>query len=136
MATQFKRVRSVTLPVLKVAKGQPRFFYFKGPMYLGEKIDPKKDAATLAHCVDMETGEEGLVICTAVMRKELERNYPGDGYVGRGFELSLTMVPEKKYNIPSIAEVAVPDEILAKLREAAEAAQTADSSTPAGKSKK
>lgn len=114
MAT-FQKLKQVTLPVLKLAKGQPRYLYFKGPMHLGKKIDDQKDAATVAHCIDMETGEEGMVICPAVMVKELNEAYGGEAYVGKGFEVVLTRVPDKRYNIVSIAEVAIPDEFAAKL---------------------
>lgn len=126
MAT-FKRLRSVTLPVLKLEKGKPRYLYILGAMHAGKKIDDQKEAATLIHAVDMETGEEGTVICPAIMVKELTENYPNAGYVGKGFEVVLTRVPEKRYNLVSICEVAPPDDFTPPNTGAAE---------PAGKSGK
>ena len=123
----FKKIRSVTLPVLKLVPKEERFILFIGPMHLGKttgalKADdgdgstPKKakmEPATVAHCLDMSTGEEGVVICPAVMVNELNVNYPGETYVGRGFGVSLTKVPEKRYNIVTLSEVGVPDDIAA-----------------------
>ena len=108
--SKFKKLRSVTLPVLKVEKNTERGFYFHGPMYLGEKVDPKKDPATLIHAVDVETGEEGLLIVPAVMQGELVRHYGAAGYVGKCFGVTLTRVPEKNYNIVSLDEIGEPDD--------------------------
>lgn len=108
--SKFKRVRAVTLPVLKLEKGKPRYVYMLGALHSGKKIDDQKEAATLIHAVDMETGEEGLIICPAIMVKELQENYPGESYVRKGFEVILTRVPEKRYNLVSLTEVAPPDD--------------------------
>jgi hypothetical protein len=107
---RFARVRAVTLSVLKLEKGVPRFLFFVGPMYEGKKIDDKKEAATLIHSIDMETGEEGVIIVPTVLKKELHENYPGDTYAQRGFEVVITRDMEKKYNHVSINEVTVPDD--------------------------
>lgn len=123
-ASQFKKIRSVTLPVLKLPKNDERYLYFVGPMHIGKTTSAKAgtdaegkakamEPATVAHCLDMSTGEEGTVICPAVMVNELNVNYPGETYVGRGFGVSLTRVPEKRYNIVSLSEVEVPDNIAA-----------------------
>lgn len=123
MASKFKRIRNVTLPVLKLGLGQPRFLYILGPMKEGPKLDDKKEPAILIHAADMETGEEGNVIAPAILRKELTEGYPGDGYVDRGFEVTKTRDPEKKYNHVSIAEVAVPDDFVPPATDAALAAE-------------
>ena len=113
---KFARIRTVTLPVLKLDPKAPRYLMFIGPMHVGEAIkagEGKKqmEPATVAHAIDMETGEEGQLICSAMIKSQLERTYPGETYVGRGFELVSTKVPDKRYNIVTIAEVAVPEEI-------------------------
>lgn len=112
MATEnkFKRVCALTLPVLKLEKGKTRYLAFLGAMHTGKAIGDKP-AATLLHSLDMETGEEGTVIVPAVMQSELNDGYPGDAYVGRGFEVTITRVPEKRYNLVSIAEVTIPDDV-------------------------
>lgn len=123
-APKFARLRAVSLSVLKFAKGQPRFVYFIGPMHEGKKVDDKKEPATLIHSVDMETGEEGLVIAPMVLQNELRAAYPDDGYVGRGFEVCVTRDAEKKYNHVSICEVAVPEGFVPPPSQASLAAST------------
>jgi len=116
MATKFKRVRTITQSVLKLKPGQPRFFFLLKPMFLGKNIEEKKEAATLLHAVEMETGEEGLVIATTIMKKELQENYPGDSYVRKGFEFCITRAADPaagiKYNHVSLSEVAPPDDFV------------------------
>lgn len=114
-ATKFapKIIKNVTLPVLKLtADGKPRYFKLTGPMHLGKKIDDQKEAATICTATDCVTGELGQIVCPTVMQKELNENYPKDAYVGKFFELILTRVPEKKYNIVSLTEIADPTEDL------------------------
>lgn len=110
---RFQKLRAVTLPVLKFDKTgkQARYVAILGAMHEGRKIDDNKDPATLAHAVDMETGEEGLIICSTVLKKELNENYPGEAYVGRGFEVVITRDPEKKYNHVTLSEVSIPDDM-------------------------
>lgn len=111
-APKFKKIRSLTLPLLKIEKNTERFFYFHGPMYLGDKVDPKKDPATLAHVVDLETGEEGLIICPSVMQSELRRHYGNDGYMHKCFGVRIHRIPEKNYNIVTLDEVGEPDDLV------------------------
>lgn len=119
---QFKKLRKVTLPVLKLPKDDERFLFIVGPMHIGKttqnasgdaKDDGKKkmEPAMVAHALDMSTGEEGIIICPAVLQNELNSNYPGETYVDRGFSIALTRVPEKRYNIVQLSEVEVPDEV-------------------------
>lgn len=147
MATQskFKRLKSITHAVLKLKPGQPRFFYFCAPMFLGKKIDDKKEAATLVRSVDMETGEEGVLILSTVMKKELSEAYAGDSYVGKGFEVCITKAADAaagiKYNHVSLAQVALPDDFTPPEAEAGEtqeqaAAANAAAAAAAGKGKK
>lgn len=110
VGSKFTKIRSVTLPLLKVEKNTERGFFFHGPMYLGEKVDPKKDPATLAHVFDVETGAEGVLICPAVMQSELLRNYDAAGYVGKCFSVTMTRIPEKNYNMVTLDEIAAPDD--------------------------
>jgi len=105
---QVIRLKQVTLPVIKLVKDVPLYMWVKGPMHVGKKIDDQKEAATIMEIVDCETGQLGLVICGAVMAKELNEGYPGDSYVGKFFEVTPTRVPEKRYNIYSICEIADP----------------------------
>jgi hypothetical protein len=111
-ASKFARVRSVTAQVLKLREGQPRFLFLLSPMYVGKKLDDKKDPATCVHAVDMETGEEGILLCSAVMRSELIDAYGPSGYERKGFEVCVTRRAggDVKFNHISISEVSVPDD--------------------------
>lgn len=121
MATQStkftpKVLRNVTLPVLKLtADGKPRYFKLTGPMHLGKKIDDQKEAATICNATDCETGEVGQIVCPTIFQKELNEQYPKDAYVGKFFEVILTRVPEKKYNIVGLTEIADPTEDLQRI---------------------
>lgn len=145
---QFTKLRQVTLGVLKLSPKEPRYIYIVAPMHVSADIAPdapakegapkKKEPATVAHALDMQTGEEGVLICSAMLKSQLQREYPGDGYVGRGFEFTSTKVPDKAYNIVSIAEVDVPDdvvqtgtEIRRKLAQATKGAAAADANADA-----
>lgn len=143
---KFAKLRQVTLGVLKLSPKEPRYLCIVDAMHVSADIAPdapakdsdkpaakKKEPATVAHALDMETGEEGVLICSAMLRSQLQREYPGDGYVGRGFELVSTKVPDKAYNVVSITEVEVPDDIVKtaaeirrKLRASREGAAAAD----------
>lgn len=120
-ASKFKRVRAVSLPVLKLSKAKPRYAYLMSAMYKGKALDDKREAATLVHAIDMETGEEGLIICPMIMQKELNDAYPGEAYKDRGFEISVSRDPEKKYNHVSISEVSVPEDFEVPGREVVQA---------------
>lgn len=110
MAGGFKVKGAVTLPVLKLAASVQRFVYFDGPMHVGKDTGQvmngkKMEPATVANVTDMETGEQGVLICATVMAGELRNAYPDDSYVGKGFALTLIKVPEKKYNMYEILEI-------------------------------
>lgn len=131
---KFVKLRQVTLPVLKLKPGTERFVCFIGPMHVGEAIEakkkedgkPAKEPATIAHALDMETGEEGILICSAMLKGELNKQYPVERYVGRGFGISHTRVPDKDYNIVSIVEVAPPEEVLAAVAAIRKALQASE----------
>ena len=113
MASKFTKLRSVTLGVLKLAKGEPRYIYIASPLYVGKKMkNDQKNPAILCKAVDLETGELGLIIAPAVMCSELTSAYPGDSYVGKCFELVVTRVPEQRYNMVQISEIAMPDDFV------------------------
>jgi hypothetical protein len=113
MASKFQKIRSVTLNVIKLVPGQPRYLAFLGAMHVGKQIDDAKEPATLARVVDLDTGEEGQIICPTVLQQEMRGAYEGDSYVGKAFEIVTTKVPEKRYNLVSISEIAIPDEMQA-----------------------
>ena len=111
-----KVLRNVTLPVLKLkADGNPRYFKLTGPMHVGKKIDDQKEAATICNAIDCASGEVGQIVCPTIFQKELDEQYAKDAYVGKFFEVILTRVPEKNYNIVSLTEIADPTEDLQRI---------------------
>lgn len=114
---RFKKVKLVTLPVLKLRKDHARYLAILTPMRLGKKLDDKREAATICEALDMETGELGVLVIPTIMQKELTAGYPNDGYLRKGFEIVTSMDKDegdgkaKKYNHVSLVEVAIPEDI-------------------------
>lgn len=106
----FKKIKSVTLPVLKLTEAQPRYVKIMQAMYEGRKMDDKKEPATLAECVDLETGENGLIIFATVLRTELNAAYPDGSYVGKCFEFvnEGKKKADQKYNNYRVTQIEEP----------------------------
>lgn len=102
---KFTRRKSVAVPLFKLEPGQPIFVKVDGAMFLGKKVDEKKEAATLLPVVDLETGEEGQIIVGAVLRELFLEQYPDDAYVGKGFEITVRKRADKKYNTYDVFEI-------------------------------
>jgi hypothetical protein len=122
----FKIKKAVTLPVFKLTPGEEVYLRFLGAMHVGKKTSAavggkEMEPATIAEVGDLQTGEIGLLICATVLQQELRTNYPDDSYVGKSFAITMTKVPEKKYNLYSIAEI---DEDEAQVEAAPEAPVT------------
>lgn len=102
----FKMKRLVTLPLLKHAAGETRFIQIETAFYVGKQVDEKKGAATLCTVIDLTTGEEMTYIVAAVLQKNLEEQYPKDGYVGKSFAVAKYAPPDgKRYSLFNIAEI-------------------------------
>lgn len=110
MAT-FKKVKNVTLPLIKLENKTAYYLRFDGAMHQGKTVDDKKEPPIMAEVTNMETGEQGQIIMGQVLRENLNEVYPGDGYVGKIFEIVKT-APEgaRKYSLWNIAEVEASDE--------------------------
>lgn len=107
---KFKKVKAVTLPQLKLIAGIEYHIKIVGPIKLGEKLQDDRDAAHLVTVVNLDTGEEMQIVAPTVFRKELERSYPGESYVGKLFAFELMRVPEKRYNmLKSFTEISIDD---------------------------
>jgi len=113
MAT-FKKLKNVTLPLFKLANNTENYFKFMAAFRVGKVVDDKKEPPTIAHVVNLETGEEGEIIVGAVLKQEIENAYPNGEYVGRCFEI-VKHAPEgaRKYSLWNIAEVAEPEKEVA-----------------------
>ena len=105
---KFVRTKMVTVPVIKFVPDVPKFVRIENAIYTGKKVEEKKEPARIAHVVDLETGEEGLMIVGKVLEGTLDEMYPDNKYVGKCFEIVNHGVrAEKKYNTYSISEVEV-----------------------------
>jgi hypothetical protein len=100
-----KRVKSVAVPLFKLAANVKRFFLFDGAMFTGKKIDDKKEAAILLPVTDLETGEQGQIIVGKVLRELITETYPGGAYVGKKFETCLRKRADKAYNTYDLYEI-------------------------------
>lgn len=132
---QFKITKRVTLPVLQLKPGAgDRFLKIMSPMRLGEKLDDQKGAATLFEAIDLVTGEYGNVIPPTIMQKELNKNYPGESYVGKCFSVTVTRDTARKYNHVFLAEVEEPAEApeVEEPAEVPEGGDVSESGTVAG----
>lgn len=107
--TQFKRLRAITLPQLKIVDERPYYLKFCKPMFQGKEIkNSTMGPATLAEVTDLETGELCHVIVNSVLAKILTEE-TGE-YVGKCFEI-VAHGPRanKRYKTFSVAEIAEPD---------------------------
>jgi hypothetical protein len=91
---------------------RPYYVRFEEAIHEGEKLEKQKydNAAMIAKVLNFETGEISLMICRTVMKKEIERNYPGESYVRKCFELIYQNHPnpDVKYKLFTISEIAEP----------------------------
>ena len=125
--SQFKRLKVVTLPVLKLAPNKTRYIKILSPITVGKTIDDKKEPAHICEGLDLQSLDMGIVVCPIVLRNELQTNYPAEKYVGRSFEITVSRAPGKSYNHVTLIEVAEPDDLAEQIaaKEAGQAAMLA-----------
>ena len=104
------KTKTVTVPVFKFQPDVPAYIRIEDAIYVGKKVEEKKEPARLCHIVNLETGEENLMIVGKVLEGTLNEMYPDNSYVGKSFEvLNHGIRGDKKYNTYSISEVSVED---------------------------
>ncbi len=109
---KFKRTKRVTLPIVKLTADVPRYLKFTDKIYLGKEIkeklkegEKKKAPAHLVNVIDLESGEEGVIVLNKVLMSTLLEEYPDDSYIGKSFEITkLAKNPGKDYHPFSIIE--------------------------------
>lgn len=112
-AIEFETVRVVNRQLLKFEKDVPRHVMFEGKMHLGKEMkakegEKKKEPATLADVVNLETGEQVQIIISAVVKSVLEEEYPKDAYLGKCFTITKRgKAPGKSYEQYTVIEVKV-----------------------------
>lgn len=136
MAFEPKAKKLLTIPLLKLAVGVTAYVKVTAPMFIGKEIKSKRananpaaarEPATLIDGINLETGEQCQVICSAVVKGVFEDNYPNDSYVGKCFSLlKLERAAGKEYNGFKVIEIEDPTPA---------AAAAIDRSAPAHKGK-
>lgn len=109
-----KRVKNLTVPVLKLVLDEARYVKFTGVMHLGKEQkekegEAKKEPATLANIINLEDGAECQLIISAVVKSVLTDEYPNNSYVGKCFEITKRgRSPGKQYNAFDVVEIEDP----------------------------
>lgn len=131
---KFKVTKNVTLPLIKPEIGQPVFFRVTAPVKIGKAVEKDKDAAIIADCVNLLTGEEAQILVPAVLQGILHDEYGAprfgtvekgapvteleppiedqvrDRYVGKSFQMiKHERATGKKYHSYSVAEIELED---------------------------
>jgi len=107
----FRVAKHVTLPLIKLEEETPVYVKITAPMFLGKEVKgtgdkAKMEPATLAHVVNLETGEPAQIIVNAVVVANLNECYPGDTYVNKSFQLIKHAKRDgKRYHDFSILEI-------------------------------
>lgn len=105
--------KAVTLPFTLLQDKQSIRVKFDGAIHAG-KVDPNKkgkdgkpmEPMQLAPITNLETGEQSMLICAAVVQSNMAEKFPGDAYVGKAFEITCTgKVPGKRYKGYTIYEL-------------------------------
>lgn len=131
MVLKYKKVKSVTVALIKMSENKEYVFKLTGPIAVGKELKngPKgedghaRKAAELVPVTDMETGEEGQIIVGTTLKSELEEAYPGESYIGRVFEIVKHNLREgvggSRYRTYSVTEVSIEEGDIEEAREAA-----------------
>jgi hypothetical protein len=116
----FKVVKHVTLPLLKLGDDQTVFVRIEEPIFkakdIKSKAEPKpgeepkavKQAPELMQVTNLKDGVRCQMIANTVLATELRETYPGDKYVGKSFRIGRNKIEgSKQYATFSIAEIEV-----------------------------
>jgi hypothetical protein len=115
----YKRVKNLTLDILKFSENEPRAVKITAAMHIGkdQKADAegkKREPAVLASCINLDDGAECQIIISAVVKSVLTDEYPNDTYVGKCFLITKkTRVAGKQYFPYSVEEIEDPSKPVA-----------------------
>lgn len=113
----FKRIKNLTLDILKFVENEPRHVKITGPIHLGKEQkkgkgdddDKKREPAHLASCINLDDGAECQIIVSAVVFSVLTDEYPNESYVGRCFAITKkNRVQGKQYFPYGVEEIEDP----------------------------
>jgi len=105
---EFRRKRQITLPLISMAHREVLYCEVTGEMMdapMSGLARNKEKTVPVVPVVDLETGEEALLICSAIIKGAFEKVQ--GGYVGKRFEIREgTPIPGKRYRALDIFELA------------------------------
>jgi hypothetical protein len=110
---EYEIERRVTRTVISQKDGEPLFVLFQEPAYTSDvkqkKGNKDMDPARCANVINLETGEEHILIMNTVLESELNKAYPDNGYVGRAYAITRS-TPEqgegdRRYKVYKIIEL-------------------------------
>ncbi len=105
--SKYKRSKTLTLPIVSMAHNDEMYIKVVGPMYKvneDEDENGKKRPMTLVPIIDLESGEEMLLICHTLISAVFKRD--AKGYVGKCYELSTGPdIPGKNYRNINMYEI-------------------------------
>jgi hypothetical protein len=105
---KFKKVRSVTLPVLAIKLDTPTYIGIDSAIVAGKVVEEGKEAANIMNVTDLETGEEAQIVLNKVLMANLQETYPNDDYVGKQFEIiKFKKASGRDYHTFKIVEIQV-----------------------------
>ena len=104
---KFKVKKNLTLPLLKPTIDTPFYVRIETPM-TKSKVKPKKgeEPPTVCEVTNLETGEQMIMICGAVIENTFMDEYEADSYVGRCFQITKHKISgSQKFNAHTIIEI-------------------------------
>ena len=114
LAGKFKVKKAVTLPTLKLVDDIVYAVKFDGPL----TVAPNKTEAgsaradgtrmpppVVANVINLQNGMLCRIVAKAVLKNELEENYPDQSYVGKSFAMRFMKIEGKRYKGVELAEL-------------------------------
>jgi hypothetical protein len=101
---KFKIKKNLTPPLFKFVEDETRYVKATSVIYIGKEQEvksgeKKKEAAHLMDVINLETGEPGVIIVSAVVLSVLNESFPNNSYVDKGFAITKrSKAPGKNYN--------------------------------------
>lgn len=110
--SKYKRVKAITLPLLKQKDDVTCYIKIISEISVGKEVKQKKGETVMApaqimRVINLETGEEMEMIANAVLKSTFEENYPDKKYVNKCFAVTRhSKAQGKNYNTYSVEEIA------------------------------
>lgn len=109
MLEGYTKEKNVTLPILKKIDNEPFYVKISGAIFQGKPIkqngETPKNPANLVPVINLDTGEEMLVVINKVLGSIFEENYPDNEYISKCFEIEQYQVENKEYKSFKVVEI-------------------------------